>query len=150
MENVEHKLEVLSTIAEHFHKEDITWAVGASLLLYLKGKTDVFHDIDIMIMESDVEKVKTVMSRLGIIQPPNPNVQYKTKYFIECIVDDVDVDIMAGFAIVNNGTEYDCSLKKCEISESIPINKQAIPLHSLELWKRYYELMGRTEKAAML
>lgn len=150
MESVEHKLEVLSTIAEHFYKEHITWAVGASLLLYLKGKTDVFHDIDIMIMESDAEKVKTIMSRLGAVQPPNPNIQYKTKHFIECVVENVDVDIMAGFVIVNDGIEYDCSLKKCEISDSILINKQVIPLHSLELWKRYYELMGRTEKAAMI
>lgn len=143
-------MEILSTVAEYFNKEHITWAVGASLLLYLKGKTDYFEDIDIMIMESDVEKVKNIMSKIGVIQPPNPSVHYKTKYFIEYIVNGVDLDIMAGFIIVNNGVEYDCSLKKYEIVDSIAVNNQKIPLQSLTLWKHYYELMGRTEKAEMI
>lgn len=150
MKDLEHKLDVLTTIAEYFNNEQITWAVGASLLLYLKGKTDVFQDIDIMIIESDVEKVKNVISKLGIIQPPNPSEQYKTKCFIECVIDDVDLDIMAGFVIVNNGTEYDCSLRKDEIVDVVLINNQKIPLHSLELWKYYYELMGRNDKVEMI
>lgn len=150
MVDLDHKLEILSTVAEHFHREEVTWAVGASLLLYLKGKTDLFHDIDIMIMESDVEKVRAIMSRLGVVHPPNPDVRYGTRYFIECTVEDVDLDIMAGFTIVHNGVKYDCSLKEDEIAESILINKQRIPLHSLARWKRYYELMGRTEKAKMI
>lgn len=150
MTTVEHKLAVLSAIAERFNKERLTWAVGASLLLYLKGKTDTFHDIDIMVMSSDIERVKDIMSGLGTIQPPNPNAQYKTKFFIECTVEGVEIDIMAGFAIVNDGVEYDCSLKESDIAGSILINGQRVPLHSLERWRYYYELMGRTEKAQMI
>lgn len=65
-------------------------------------------------------------------------------------IDDVDIDIMAGFTIVNNGMEYDCSLKKEEIIDSTLINNQVIPLHSLELWKKFYHLMGRPEKVKLI
>ena len=150
MADLTHKLEVLSTVAAHFNQEHITWAVGASLLLYLKGKTDSFHDIDLLILESDVEKGRAILSQLGVIQPPNPDPQYKTKCFIECRIEDVDLDIMAGFTIVRHGVEYDCALKSEEITDHMLINGQTIPLHSLELWKRYYGLMGRKEKADMI
>lgn len=147
---IEHKLAVLAAVAELLNEENITWAVGASLLLYLKGKVKTFHDIDIMIIESDVTKVKELLSKLGIIQPPNPNVQYKTKHFLEYVIDDVDIDVMAGFVIVNSGKEYDCALKEEEIVETLLVNEQEIPLQSLNTWKRYYELMGRDDKMKML
>ena len=150
MENLTRKLKVLSTVAEYFNSEHITWAVGASLLLYLKEKTDTFHDIDILMLESDVEKGKDILSRLGVIQPPSPDIRYKTKHFIECRIGDVELDILAGFVIVHDGIEYDCALKRDEITESILINGQTVPLHSLALWKQYYRLMGRTEKADMI
>lgn len=150
MENLTHKLRVLSTVAACFNREHITWAVGASLLLYLKGKTDTFHDIDLLVLESDVEKVRAIIAGLGVIEPPNPDARYRTRHFIECRVQDVELDIMAGFTIVRGGVEYDCSLKREEITDSVLINNQSIPLHSLALWKRYYQLMGRAEKAAMI
>ena len=150
MENTAHKLDVLTLVAERFHRERITWAVGASLLLYLKGKTDTFHDIDILVLESDVEKVRAILAKLGVIEPPNPDARYRTGHFIECRIQDVELDVMAGFVIVRDGVEYDCSLKEEEITDSILVRDQLIPLHSLALWKRYYELMGRREKAAMI
>ena len=40
---------------------------------------------------------------MGEIQPPNPNSKYKTKSFMEFIIDSIDVDVMAGFSIVSDG-----------------------------------------------
>lgn len=42
------KLKVLSDIAYVLNKNHVVWAVDGSLLLYFKGKTDLFHDIDLM------------------------------------------------------------------------------------------------------
>ena len=39
-----HKLRVLCHIAEAFNAENITWAVGASLLMFLKGITNDYSD----------------------------------------------------------------------------------------------------------
>ena len=53
----EHKLAVLGEIARALNGGDVVWAVGGSLLLYCKGKTDTFRDIDIMVWEEHVETV---------------------------------------------------------------------------------------------
>ncbi len=150
MLELEHKLLVLSQVAERLNKEHITWAVGASLLLYLKGKTDTFHDIDLMLLEEDVDRAKAVLSELGELQPANPNAQYKTRTFLEYVINQVDFDVMAGFVIVKDGKDYDCSLKKEDIVETVSIHGQDIPLQSLAAWKYYYELMGRENKVKMI
>ena len=76
------KLKVLARIARALNEAGIVWAVGASLLLYLKGKTDSFHDIDVMVSEADVEKLKGLLLPMGILAPPNTDRQYQTKHFL--------------------------------------------------------------------
>ena len=53
---VKEKLELLEKIAYHFNKENVEWALGASMLLYIKGITTEFHDIDLMVSTDDVKK----------------------------------------------------------------------------------------------
>lgn len=150
MAELDGKLEVLTDIACILNKNHITWAVGGSLLLYFKGKTKLFHDIDIMVSEDDVDKLKNLLLPLGKLAPPNPDEHYKTRHFLEFTINDVDVDIIAGFVIVKDGEEYDCSLFPEQIEEYIRLNGETIPLQSLSDWRRYYELMGRTSKVEMI
>ncbi|WP_349948654.1 hypothetical protein ABFV83_09635 [Lacrimispora sp. BS-2] len=150
MESIENKLTVLSQIAKELNQKNVTWAIGASLLLYFKGITSEFHDIDIIAVEEDAEIIKDVLLSLGNLQKPNPNAKYKSKSFMEFIVDGVDIDVMAGFTIVNNDKEYYFPLKKKEINDYTEVNGIGIPLHSLEEWRNYYELMGRDEKVKMI
>jgi len=89
-------LEVLVKIAKELNNQNVLWAVGGSLLLYLNGKTDTFHDLDIMVCENDAEKLKEILLTFGKLQPPNSNFRYKTKCFMEFIIDGVDIDVMAG------------------------------------------------------
>lgn len=144
--NTNNKLTVLKKIAHEFNKADITWALGASLLLYFKRIAPDFHDIDIMVTNEDAASAKDILMRLGSLQPPNPNEKYQTKLFLEFVIDDVDVDMMAGFAIVHQDSVFDCSLQKDEIVEFYDLQGEQIPLQSLERWCLYYELMGRDEK----
>lgn len=150
MENIKHKLTVLARIAEEFNHKDVTWAIGASLLLYFKGIASEFHDIDIMVAEEDVETVKNILLSLGDIIPPKPNDKYKTKSFLEFHVDGVDVDAMAGFVIVNQDKDYYFPLKKEDIKDFTEVHRIKIPLQSVEEWRNYYELMGRDEKVKMI
>ena len=110
MTDTEHKLMVLADIARELNKEKITWAIGASLMLYLRGIVTQFHDIDIMVAECDAERAEQAICRIGKEQPRNGTAQYKTRYFIEFTVDGVDVDLMAGFVIVLDGTDHECPL----------------------------------------
>lgn len=146
----EKKLLVLSQIGQALNDAGIVWAVGASLLLYFKGKTDTFHDIDIMITESDVKSVKEILIQYGKLALPSPDKQYRTKHFLEFTIDDVEIDVMAGFVIVCDEVEYDCSLDPESISDFTEVNEVKIPLQSLDEWRRYYKLMGRTTKVEMI
>ncbi|MDD2957562.1 MAG: hypothetical protein PHR92_03440 [Lachnospiraceae bacterium] len=150
LNELDQKLKVLSGIANVLNKNNVIWAVGASMLLYFKGKTDVFHDIDIMVYEDDVSKLKELLLPMGILAPPNPNTQYKTRHFLEFTIDGVDVDVMAGFVIVKDEREYDCSLMPEQIAETLKINGETIPLQAVADWRRYYELMGRASKVEMI
>lgn len=144
------KIEVLKKIAHRFNEAHIVWALGASMLLYFKGITSEFHDIDLMIANEDVECVRTILSEMGKIQPPNPNSKYRTKTFMEFIIDSIDVDVMAGFSIISDGRVFDCSLQEEQVVEKMSLGTELIPLQSPLLWREYYQLMGRTEKVKMI
>lgn len=144
------KIEVLKKIAHRFNEAHVVWALGASMLLYFKGITSEFHDIDLMIANEDVECVRTILSEMGEIQPPNPNSKYRTKTFMEFIIDSIDVDVMAGFSIISDGKVFDCSLQEEQVVEKMSLGTELIPLQSPLLWREYYQLMGRTEKVKMI
>lgn len=140
------KINVLKRIAIELNKKNITWALGASMLLYFKGIISEFKDIDIMVIDDDIDQVKKILLELGELQSPNLSSKYKTRVFLEFIIDNVDVDVMAGFSIVNGDNLIDCSLKPEEIIEYYDLDGVKIPLQSIEIWCRYYELMGRESR----
>ena len=150
MTDTEHKLKVLADIARELNKEKITWAIGASLMLYLRGIVTEFHDIDIMVAEEDAERAEQTICRIGEELPRRSTAQYKTRWFIEFTVGGVDVDLMAGFVIVKDGTDHECPLLPEDITETRTVNGESIPLHSAVRWAEYYRLMGREAKADMV
>lgn len=147
MTETDRKIQLLEEIARRFNTAEITWALGASMLLYFKGITSTFHDIDLMIADEDAASVQEILSEMGELQTPNPNPKYKTKTFMEFVINAIDVDVMAGFSILNHGKLYDCSLAKEQIVEWMPLGNTKIPLQSPRLWCEYYKLMGRKERA---
>ena len=149
MPTLNDKLRVLSAIAARFNAAHITYAVGASALLYFKGLLDDFHDLDLEVSEADALRARDFLCELGTLHASTRG-QYETKYFFEFTVDGVEVDLMGGFAIVRDGVVYDCSLDPAEINDTVAVNGVAVPLHSLTAWRRYYALMGRAAKAALI
>ena len=152
MTGTQEKLELLKKIARRFNESQIEWALGASLMLFLKGIVSEFHDIDLMISVQDVERAKAILLEMGDLCPPNPepNPMYQTKVFMEFIIDSIDVDVMAGFAIVKEGKLFDCSLHADQIVEKMALGTEIVTLQSLLLWSKYYRLMERPEKAEMI
>ena len=117
---------------------------------YEAGKTVDMRVEDGIWCLGDVEKLKQAMLPLGAPAPSDPNAQYRTRCFLEFTVRGVDVDVMAGFVILENGQEHDCALKPEQVAEHILVRGEDIPLQSLEDWRRYYAWMGRTSKVAMI
>ena len=46
MKEEQKKIELLQRIAQRLNEAHVQWALGASMLLYFKGITSAFHDID--------------------------------------------------------------------------------------------------------
>jgi len=150
MNDLEHKLAVLTKIGRALDGKEITWAVGASLLLYLKGIVPSFHDIDILVAEKDLEKLKETLAPFGKPEPSKPNDRYTTKEFVEYGLEGVEIDVIAGLGIVSAGKDHYFPLTEDGIKERILINGVSIPLMSVRDWRVYYVLMGRTEKVSLM
>ncbi|MDD3573142.1 MAG: hypothetical protein PHP07_09390 [Eubacteriales bacterium] len=150
MDGITRKLSVLSHIAGALNRQNIVWAVGGSLLLYLKGIAADFADIDVMVAEADAQTAKGILMSLGDIRPAHENAKYKTRCFWQFHVSGVDLDVMAGFAIMNEGQEYYFPLIKESVVDCAVVNEVRIPLQSLKEWRQYYGLMGRDEKVKLI
>lgn len=79
MVGIHEKIELLKKIAHRFNESNIVWALGASMLLYFKGIASDFHDLDLMIANTDVEYVRKILSEMGEIQPSESQFQISNK-----------------------------------------------------------------------
>ena len=149
MRSKEEKLKVLAKLAAEFNKNNLLWAVGASLLLCLRGYVEDFHDLDLCVCAEDAEQAEQILLSFGSPQPTERG-NYATKHFRKFIVDGVEVDLIGGFAIVSEGEVYDCELKETQLAGEATVYGQKIPLHSIPLWRRYYALMGRQQKVELI
>lgn len=150
MTNINHKINMLVRIAKSFNQNHIRWNLGASCMLYLREITNEFHDIDLLIHEDDVQKVKEIMSSYPLIKKVTSPLKYRTKVFLNYEVEGVDIDLMARFSIVDQEKIYEFPLLLEDINEYILVNNEKIYLSSLETWLHYYKLMHRYEKVQMI
>ena len=144
------KLRVLAKIAAELNGAGITYAVGASLLLYLRGLADGFNDIDLSVLEEDAERAIGILQRLGTMAPPDQGPGYLTRCFREFTIDGVEVDLIAGMVIEKDGVPCDCALRREDVDGTVGVDGVEVPLHALECWERFYTLMGRQAKADLI
>jgi hypothetical protein len=145
------KLHLLASLAHDLNAQGITWSLGASCFLYLKGIAPTFHDLDFMVAYPDVEKAEAVFAHRGVKQPDHYDYsKFGTKVFAEYEVAGVDVDLMADFSIIKDGKEYKFPLEETSIVERYSLEGETIPFESLEIWRERYALMGRSEKVRMI
>ena len=139
----------LKRIAERLNGAGITWAVGGSMMLYLRGRATNVHDIDLMVDEREVERAKDLLSTMGKLMPGKDDARYQTRHYHQFVIDGTEVDLIAGFVIVKDGVAHECPLLRKDITERHDLEGTFIPLHSLNVWREYYALMGRTDKIVM-
>lgn len=140
----------LRKIAELFAVGNITYGVGASMLLYFKGLEAEPRDLDLIVALEDATKADKILSVIGEKQAPNPNVHYSTRFFGEYVIDGIDVDVMAGFKIKSVGKEVEYILDS-KVLESLDSKGVTIWLCPLEDWFVLYLLMpNRQERASTI
>ncbi|WP_286161270.1 nucleotidyltransferase family protein [Clostridium sp. KNHs214] len=141
----------LVELSKALNKEGILWAVGASVVLNHYGLIDKPNDIDILVHIKDIEKVDMILKRLGRKKLRKKTDTYATKYFYEYVMEDVDIDVMAGFIIKHNNGEYQYCFDDKSITAIKNIQGECIPLTSLEDWYVIYQLIpGREYKVGII
>ena len=151
MEDKQKKLEVLAKLAADLNESDILWAVGASTMLFLRRIVTEFHDIDLMVCEEDIDVAKEILLRHGKLLPTEADSKYSSRHFLEFDVDGVEIDLIAGFVInTEDGKQHVCPLEVEEVDACVDILDEAVALHSLQTWYKYYTLMGRTDRVKQI
>ena len=146
MEERQKKLEVLARLAADLNENDVLWAVGASAMLFLRGIVQDFHDIDLLVCEEEVEVAKEILLRHGTLLPTKPDDKFGSRHFLQFEVDGVDIDLIAGFVVNAEDGQHICPLEVEDVDGCVDVFDQAVALHSLRCWYRYYTWMGRGDR----
>lgn len=146
--NQQEKHAVLARIARSFNEAGIRWAVGASLMLCLRGISPDFNDIDLLVAEADLCRAKQILLGMGELHPSAPNPDFCTKHFLEFKIDGLGVDLLAGFAVRKDGVVYSFPLEPRH--DSAIVLGETVPMESLERWQDCYQAMGRSQKQQLV
>ncbi|GLI54962.1 hypothetical protein PM10SUCC1_04770 [Propionigenium maris DSM 9537] len=140
--------DVLKRVAKLLNNGGITWAVGASVMLNHYGLVEETGDIDIMVSMEDIQRLDSILSKLGERVVGVPDETYKTKYFYEYMIDGVEVDVMAGLCVHREGRDHSFPFNRDSIGEWMEVDGVEVPLAKLEEWYEIYKVLpGRERKA---
>lgn len=143
--------DTLSYIGKKLNDADITWGVGASILLNTFGLIEKPNDIDIFISIDDIQKADEILKSIGKKKEWEKVSTYSTKYFYEYVINEIDVDVMAGFVVNHNDGSFKYIFDGSSISKFKSINGVNIPFTSLEDWYVIYQLIpNREDKVEMI
>ena len=147
---MEQKLKVLQRVACELNAAGGVWGVGASLLMYFHGMSDHFNDIDLVVSEADVEKVDALLASMGEKCARGPSGVYTTRYFYEYVIEGVELDVMGGFGICNEGVSYRYEFGPAALAGTRMVNDEPVPLIALEDWYLLYQLMPQRQAKVLL
>ncbi|SCJ89647.1 Uncharacterised protein [uncultured Clostridium sp.] len=135
----------LSYIGEKFNNSNILWAVGASILLNQYDLIETPNDIDIFVDVKDIDRADEILKSIGSKKLYEKTTTYSTKYFYEYVVNKIDIDVMAGFAVNYNNGVYRYIFDENSIGDYRIINNTKIPFTTLEDWYVIYQLIPKRE-----
>ncbi|MBM7660837.1 hypothetical protein JOC85_001609 [Bacillus mesophilus] len=142
-------LKTLSQIGEKLSDKGITWGVGGSLLLNFYNIIDQPNDIDILVDEEDAAELNKIMLSLGHPKEAVTSYPFCTVNFSKYRLNDIDLDVMAGFSIQHAEGIYKITLKGKSIVGYKRIKGVSIPLCSLEDWYILYWLIPDKQEKAL-
>ena len=138
----------LLDIANTLNSRNITWGLGGSLLLFIKGYKTNVNDIDIIVHSKDLKDLKEVISKYEINEKEK-TAKFLTNHFYTFNIKSINIDIMVGFVVKNEIDIF--AFREKEISTSkICIDGENIYLSSVSEWKKAYTAMNRIDKILLL
>lgn len=131
----------LEKVVHAFEEEKVKWAISCSANLFFRGIVDDFHDLDLLIEESYIPIVKSIMKKLGADLLESEDIEEcKSNVFMEYKLDGIDFDIISGFRVITFGTQYLYELNPRDI-EFIKVENVNLPLVPMEAQFLLYAMM---------
>jgi len=96
---------LMHRIVREFEAKGITWAVGCSFSLFLRGIVDDFHDFDVLVANKDVETAKEIMQNVigAKLVATGGNGSCNSDDYSHWQVNNCDIDLIAGFRVETFG-----------------------------------------------
>jgi len=137
------KLTALAKAARELNDSGAVWAVGASALMYLEGDAETFGDLDLLIGQGWMDAARQALRTAGAqeLAPRPPSDVYLTEQFCECRLDQVDFDLLCGFAVRREGVAYRYPFEARRIVKTVAVLGENVPLSPPADWYVLYRLM---------
>ncbi len=123
--------------------EDICFAFGASICLYLNGMDVEPRDIDIVVKSADIEKTRQIFSQFEE-KPAKKSPVYLSKHFYQYVAFGVDIDLMSKFIIKKGELIYEYPFDESRVERKI-FRGQELAVSPVKDWKHLYSLMPNRE-----
>lgn len=137
-------------LLKEFDEKEVTYGIGCSFNLFLRGIVDEFHDFDIIIDEKSISIVKIIMKNLGAkLVTTGGNGYCESDVYLHYQLGRVDVDIISGFRVLTYNTKIYYAINPSEIEYCIIYEEKPkhIPLLPLEsLYGLYFMMEGWQSK----
>ncbi|WP_096186600.1 nucleotidyltransferase domain-containing protein [Evansella halocellulosilytica] len=104
--------------------EQMTWAVGGSLLLHFHKLIDHPNDIDIIVSENDAAHLNKILKTLGNQETAAHKAPFQTTYFSKYTIKGTSIDIMGGFAIQHEAGIYRFLFSNESITNKMKLNNE--------------------------
>ena len=138
----------LLMICQNLNQAAVRYAVAFSYVLKHHGIVDKVNDLDIIVYEEDVEKAKTVLSKLGT---PSSEIKLSdqfSSYLVQYKVNKTNVELISGLKINFGRGNYQMIFDEKSVQKRINKEGVTIPLLSLEdLYVIYMLIKGKEETA---
>lgn len=143
--------ENLSALAAKLNALNIVWAAGASSVLYEHGLVGVVNDLDVLVQMEDVQRLDQYLAPFAVGAPEKEHPKYKTAFFREYRMNNVDIDVIAGFAIAHDAGIYHYRFDREAIDRVAVLNGVGVPIAAIEDWYVLYQLMeGKETKVDLI
>lgn len=142
-------INTLELFAKILNKNNITWGLGGSFLLYFHKITNIVHDIDIIIDKKDYEKLLRILEHFPYIYHESDET-YLTTHFFTVNINDIKIDLMIDFKVKSKDGIYSFPFNQSLTTSLTTENNVDIYLSSLEEWYNAYRAMNRQNKIQLL
>lgn len=136
----------LRKLLKQLENKNLTWAIGGSLMLSIRGLKTTPNDIDLLVTKKDAQTISGILDSMGTrLNPISSHPVFTSSYFAKYEVDGVGIDVMADFGVKHKAGLYVCPFATDLVTTTHVVDKSPCPLSSIEDWYVLYSLMPNRE-----